>query len=49
MPYLRQPAPERLPMTAGKSILTHSGEKEALDDALAGLDGMLEKRFKQTV
>ena len=49
MPYLRQPAPERLPMTAGKSVLTYSQEKEDLDRSLAVLDGMLEKRFNQTV
>lgn len=44
MPYLEQPAPERLTMTAGKSVL--EGETK---DALKSLDDMLVNRLKVTV
>ncbi|KAF1832326.1 hypothetical protein BDW02DRAFT_640868 [Decorospora gaudefroyi] len=42
--YLSQPAPERLPMTAGKSLLNPS-----LEQSLAFLDGFLVRRLAQTV
>jgi hypothetical protein len=45
MPYLEQPAPERLTMTAGKSVLEGPDAKTALKV----LDGMLVTRLKQTV
>ncbi|KAK2746483.1 hypothetical protein FQN57_003109 [Myotisia sp. PD_48] len=44
MPYLKQPAPERLTMTAGKSVL-----EGTLEDALRFLDKMLINRLKKTV
>lgn len=44
MPYLEQPAPERLTMTAGKSVL-EGGTKEALKS----LDQMLATRLRETV
>ncbi|KAK5652313.1 hypothetical protein OQA88_10663 [Cercophora sp. LCS_1] len=42
--YLTQPAPERLPMTAGKSLL-----KEDMDSSLRFLDEFMIGRMKQTV
>ena len=45
MPYLEQQAPERLPMTAGKSVL----EGPTLKEALNVLDQMLLTRLKETV
>ncbi|KAB8233706.1 uncharacterized protein BDW43DRAFT_311049 [Aspergillus alliaceus] len=44
MPYLEQPAPERLLMTAGKSVLEGPNAKSALKV----LDDMLVTRLKQT-
>ncbi|KAE8149661.1 hypothetical protein BDV25DRAFT_155887 [Aspergillus avenaceus] len=44
MPYLEQPAPERLTMTAGKSVLEGPDAKSALKV----LDDMLVTRLKQT-
>ena len=43
MPYLEQPAPERLTMTAGKSVL--EGD---IKDALKVLDKMLVTRLQET-
>ena len=48
MPYLSQPAPERLPMTAGKSVLGGATEEEA-QAALRFLDEILARRLKETV
>ena len=48
MPYLEQPAPERLTMTAGKSVLETSAIKDTRE-ALKVLDDMLVVRLKQTV
>ena len=48
MPYLKEPAPERLTMTAGNSVLEGSTAKDA-QEALKGLDQMLFNRLKQTV
>ncbi|KAF7589838.1 hypothetical protein BBP40_003596 [Aspergillus hancockii] len=45
MPYLEQPAPERLTMTAGKSVLEGPDTKTALKV----LDDMLVTRLEQTV
>ncbi|KAF2109444.1 hypothetical protein BDV96DRAFT_502674 [Lophiotrema nucula] len=42
--YLSQPAPERLPMTAGKSLLAPS-----IDQSLQFLDEFMVKRISQTV
>ncbi|KAK7747507.1 hypothetical protein SLS53_001762 [Cytospora paraplurivora] len=42
--YLSQPAPERLPMTAGKSLL--NGD---MDQSLEFLDQFMIRRFEQTV
>ncbi|KAK0658488.1 hypothetical protein QBC41DRAFT_351389 [Cercophora samala] len=42
--YLTQPAPERLPMTAGKSLL-----KEDVDQSLVFLDQFMVGRLQQTV
>ncbi|KAK4185422.1 hypothetical protein QBC35DRAFT_503696 [Podospora australis] len=42
--YLSQPAPERLPMTAGKSLL-----KDSIDDSLEMLDQFMMGRLQQTV
>ncbi|KAK4641311.1 hypothetical protein QC761_503080 [Podospora bellae-mahoneyi] len=42
--YLTQPAPERLPMTAGKSLL-----KEDMDQSLLFLDQFMVGRLQQTV
>ncbi|ESZ96147.1 hypothetical protein SBOR_3477 [Sclerotinia borealis F-4128] len=47
MSYLQEPAPERLVMTAGKSVLENSGTK-CLEDALKPLDDMLATRLKET-
>ncbi|KAG8526305.1 uncharacterized protein KY384_000298 [Bacidia gigantensis] len=48
MPYLEQPAPERLTMTAGKSVLETPSTKD-IKEALKVLDDMLVVRLKQTV
>ncbi|KAL8768141.1 MAG: hypothetical protein Q9209_005532 [Squamulea sp. 1 TL-2023] len=48
MPYLEQPAPERLTMTAGKSVLETPTTKD-VKEALKVLDDMLVVRFQQTV
>lgn len=48
MPYLEQPAPERLMMTAGKSVLEGPATKDT-KEALKGLDEMLVTRLKQTI
>ena len=48
MPYLEQPAPERLTMTAGKSVLESPTTKDT-KEALKVLDEMLVTRLKQTV
>lgn len=42
--YLSQPAPERLPMTAGKSLLEPN-----LEESLEFLDGFMVRRLAQTV
>ncbi|PQE23419.1 Indoleamine 23-dioxygenase protein [Rutstroemia sp. NJR-2017a BBW] len=47
MSYLEQPAPERLMMTAGKSILEGSATKN-LAEALKPLDDMLTTRLRET-
>ena len=50
MPYLEQPAPERLVMTAGKSVLEDSTTTgKDMKDILKNLDEMLLNRLKQTV
>lgn len=48
MPYLEQPAPERLTMTAGKSVL-EGRTAEDTKAALKALDQMLAIRLKETV
>ena len=48
MPYLEQPAPERLTMTAGKSVLEGSTKKDT-KEALKVLDEMLLTRLTQTI
>ncbi|MCJ1269100.1 hypothetical protein MMC22_008989 [Lobaria immixta] len=48
MPYLEQPAPERLAMTAGKSVIEGRTAKETRD-ALKALDQLLATRLKETV
>ncbi|KAL9600013.1 MAG: hypothetical protein Q9219_003482 [cf. Caloplaca sp. 3 TL-2023] len=48
MPYLEQPAPERLTMTAGKSVLETASTKNT-KEALKVLDDMLVVRLSQTV
>ncbi|KAB8300501.1 hypothetical protein EYC80_000666 [Monilinia laxa] len=51
MGYLREPAPERLLMTAGKSVLGDGGVDEGgigLDEALKPLDEMLVGRLTET-
>lgn len=48
MPYLEQPAPERLTMTAGKSVLEGPTTKDT-KEALKILDQMLVQRLKETV
>ncbi|EZF70384.1 hypothetical protein H105_07200 [Trichophyton soudanense CBS 452.61] len=45
--YLGQPAPERLVMTAGKSVL-EGATKQETENNLKALDQMLATRFKQT-
>ena len=47
MPYLEQPAPERLLMTAGKSVLEGPDTKD-IKDPLESLDQMLVKRLTET-
>ena len=49
MEYLQQPAPERLMMTAGKSVLEDPTLK-GIDSKrpLESLDQMLVKRFEET-
>jgi hypothetical protein len=47
MSYLEQPAPERLMMTAGKSVLEGSASKN-LAEALKPLDDMLSTRLRET-
>lgn len=44
IPYLEQPAPERLPMTAGKSVL----KGDTLSDALKVLDDLMVTRLRET-
>ena len=48
MPYLEQPAPERLTMTAGKSVLEGATAEET-KEALRSLDRLLANRLKETV
>ncbi|KAI0889718.1 uncharacterized protein GGS22DRAFT_183061 [Annulohypoxylon maeteangense] len=48
MPYLKNPAPERHPMTAGKSVLT-TDPNMTIDRALEPLDQMMISRINQTV
>ena len=48
MPYLEQPAPERLAMTAGKSVFEGHTAKETRD-GLEALDQLLATRLKETV
>ena len=48
MPYLEEPAPERMTMTAGKSVLEGPTTKDT-KEALKVLDEMLVTRLKQTV
>ncbi|EJP70461.1 15-hydroxyprostaglandin dehydrogenase (NAD(+)) [Beauveria bassiana ARSEF 2860] len=48
VPYLRQPAPERLIMTAGKSVLENQ-DTNGLEDALAPLNKMMTTRLQETV
>lgn len=48
MPYLEEPAPERLTMTAGKSVLEGPTTKDT-KEALKALDQMLITRLKETV
>ncbi|KAH8782992.1 hypothetical protein F5883DRAFT_404454 [Diaporthe sp. PMI_573] len=49
MPYLRQPAPERLPMTAGKSVLAGAGSTSDIEEVLKPLDDMMVARLQETV
>lgn len=49
MPYLRQPAPERLPMTAGKSVLAGAGSTSDMEEILKPLDDMMVGRLQETV
>ena len=49
MPYLEQPAPERLAMTAGKSILEDLSSNKNTKEALKSLDQMLATRLKETI
>lgn len=48
MPYLEQPAPERLVMTAGKSVLEGPNTK-GIKDSLKVLEDMLVNRLSETV
>lgn len=48
MSYLQQPAPERLIMTAGKSVLEGSTAEETIE-ALEALDQMLVTRLNETI
>ncbi|KAI1350073.1 hypothetical protein F5Y01DRAFT_326760 [Xylaria sp. FL0043] len=47
MPYLRQPAPERFHMTAGKSVST-TDVNVSIDEAIAPLEEMLVRRLNAT-
>lgn len=49
MPYLHQPAPERLPMTAGKSVLAGAGSATDMEEILKPLDDMMVGRLQETV
>jgi hypothetical protein len=49
MPYLEEPAPERMVMTAGKSVLEEEGSKSHIEDVLRPLDEMMLGRLRQTV
>ncbi|KJZ69463.1 hypothetical protein HIM_11146 [Hirsutella minnesotensis 3608] len=48
MPYLKEPAPERQPMTAGKPLRKGDGV-ESIDVALKPLEDMLLERLRQTM
>ncbi|KAI5920758.1 hypothetical protein F4810DRAFT_681133 [Camillea tinctor] len=48
MPYLKQPAPERFHMTAGKSVLT-TDLNVSIEEAIEPLDHMLATRLKETI
>ena len=48
IPYLKQPAPERRIMTAGKSVLENE-HTNGLEDALAPLNKMMTTRLQETV
>lgn len=48
MPYLEQPAPERLVMTAGKSVIEGPTTKDT-QEALKALDQLLVTRLKETI
>lgn len=48
MSYLEQPAPERLTMTAGKSVLEGPTNKDT-KEALKVLEQMLVTRLRETV
>ncbi|KAI2473630.1 hypothetical protein F4781DRAFT_379654 [Annulohypoxylon bovei var. microspora] len=48
MPYLKNAAPERHPMTAGKSVLT-TDPNVTIDEALEPLDQMMVSRINQTI
>ncbi len=48
MPYLQQPAPERLTMTAGKSVLEGATAEET-KEAMRSLDLLMITRLKETV
>ncbi|ETS87858.1 hypothetical protein PFICI_01686 [Pestalotiopsis fici W106-1] len=49
MPYLEQPAPERLVMTAGKSVLETNGQEQEIKEVLKPLDDMMVGRLRETV
>lgn len=49
MSYLEEPAPERFPMTAGKSVLAYESDSKALKQAIAPLDELLASRLRETV
>ena len=48
MPYLKTPAPERLTMTAGKSVLEGATAEETIE-AMKSLDLLMATRFKETI
>ncbi|KAJ6184176.1 hypothetical protein N7519_005477 [Penicillium mononematosum] len=48
IPYLKQPAPERLIMTTGKSVLENE-DTNGLEDALAPLKKMMTTQLQETV